>query len=157
MHATVHRVFGVRTFMAAVLTALCAGAAALLGGAGWIFSEYLTDAVNLHTSPLLRIALPSVAAVYLCTEVAGPFSELSVGVGVLWPELLCLLVYLLVGLPPLLGGIAVIAGVETALVARRCRSIICCSRVRQRSGAKSWQPLRRISRRSRSNSAANRR
>ena len=107
-----------------VRIALCAGAAALLGGAGWIFSEYLTDAVNLHTSPLLRIALPSAAAVYLCTEVAGPFSELSVGVGVLWPELLCLLVYLLVGLPPLLGGIAVIAGVETALVARRSGSAV---------------------------------
>ena len=107
-----------------VRVALCAAAAALLGGAGWIFSEYLTDAVNLHTSPLLRIALPGAAAVFLCTQVAGPFSELSVGVGLLWPELLCLLVYLVVGLPPLLGGIAVITGIEAALAARRSGSAI---------------------------------
>ena len=98
---------------------LAAAGAALLGGAGWTFSERLANAVNLHTSPFLRLALPGVPAVYLATEAAGAFSELGVGAGALWPEVLCPLLYLAVGLPPLLGGTALIAGIETVLAARR--------------------------------------
>jgi hypothetical protein len=99
-----------------VVHALGAG---LLGAAGWRISERLTDYVNLHTSPLLRLALPGAGAIWLATEAIGVFSELSVGSGAWWPEALVPLLLLLVGLLPMAAGITLLAGLETMFAARR--------------------------------------
>lgn len=93
--------------------------AALLGAAGWRLSERLTDFVNLHTAPMLRLALPGAAAVWLATEAVGVFTELAVGSGAWWPEAVAPLLLFAVGLVPLFAGITLLAGLETVLAARR--------------------------------------
>jgi hypothetical protein len=92
---------------------------ALLGIAGWRASDRLTDYVNLHTSPIFRLALPGAGATWLATEVAGVFAEFAVGSGAWWGEAAAPLLFFAVGVAPLLAGIALLAGIETVLAAQR--------------------------------------
>ena len=99
--------------------ALHAGGGALLGAVAWRLSERMTDWVNLHTSPLLRLGLPGAAAAVLAASATGPFCELAVGTGMLWPEAACALLFFAVGLAPMVAGVTLLAGLETMLAARR--------------------------------------
>lgn len=99
--------------------ALHAGAAAVLGAIAWRISERMTDWVNLHTSPVLRLGVSGVVGALLATWGTGAFCELGVGMGALWPEALCALLFLGAALPPTIAGVTLIAGLETMLAARR--------------------------------------
>jgi TolB-like protein len=99
--------------------ALHAGGGAVLGVVAWRLSERLTDWVNLHTSPLLRLGLAAVAAAVIATCATGPFCELGVGAGAIWPEVVCALLFVVAGLAPAIAGVTLIAGLETMLAARR--------------------------------------
>jgi hypothetical protein len=99
--------------------ALHAAGGAALGGVAWRLSERLTDWVNLHTSPLPRLGLAGAAASVLATYATGPFCELAVGAGALWPEVVCPLLFFAAGLAPMVAVVTLVAGLETMLAARR--------------------------------------
>src|SRR4030095_863631 len=99
--------------------ALNAGGGALLGVVAWRLSERLTDWVNLHTSPLLRLGLAGAGAAVLAASASGPFCELGVGTRALWPEAACALLFFAAGLAPMVAGVTLVAGLETMLAARR--------------------------------------
>jgi len=99
--------------------ALHAGGGAVLGVVAWRLSERLTDWVNLHTSPLLRLGLAGAAAAVTATYATGPFCELGVGTGAIWPEVVCALLFIVGGLAPMIAAVTLVAGLETMLAARR--------------------------------------
>jgi hypothetical protein len=100
-------------------SALQAGGGAVLGAVAWRISERLTDWVNLHTLPLLRLGVAGIAAVILATFATDPFCELGVGTGLIWPEALCSVLFFVAALAPMIAGVTLVAGLETMLAARR--------------------------------------
>jgi hypothetical protein len=98
---------------------LNAAGAALLGLIAWRYSERLTDFVNLHTAPVLRLGASGGAGIWLATQWTSPFGEFAAGTAIWWPHLATSLLLLLLALPPALALVTVLTVLETALAARR--------------------------------------
>jgi len=101
--------------------ALLAIGTALLGAVSWLYSERLSSRVRLDTTPVLRIAIPGVIAIGLAVRFAGPVDEFTTGSGSFVMAGTAVLFCFAVGLLPLIAGISLLTGIETALVAARYR------------------------------------
>jgi hypothetical protein len=98
---------------------LNAAGGALLGLIVWRYNERLTDFVNLHTVPLLRLGASGGIAMWLATQWTAVFGEFAAGTPMWWPHVAASLLFLAVALPPALALAAVLTALETALAARR--------------------------------------
>ncbi len=92
---------------------------AILGAGIWTFSERISYAANLNTSPFLRLLLPGLASAWLATISAGPFIEFAMGSGVWWADIASVGAYIVAGVLPLTGGVLFISGLQTLSAGRR--------------------------------------
>lgn len=96
-----------------------AAGAALAGLVAWRYGERLTDFVNLHTGPLLRLGLSGIAGIWLATRWTGLFGEFVVGTASWWLHVAAGGLFLVVALPPVLALVTLLTAMETAFAARR--------------------------------------
>jgi hypothetical protein len=99
--------------------AVNAAGAALAALVVWRYGERLTDFVNLHTGPLLRLGLGGLAAIWLATQWTGLFGEFAVGTAAWWPNVATSLLFVVLTLPPALALVTLLTALETAFAARR--------------------------------------
>jgi hypothetical protein len=102
------------------LRALLNGAgAAALGLLTWRYSERLTDFVNLHTAPVLRLSVSGAVAMWLATHWSAAFSELAAGTAKWWLDAAVSTAFFLCALPAALALVTLLTLIETAFAARR--------------------------------------
>jgi hypothetical protein len=102
------------------LRALLNGAgAAGLGLLAWRYSERLTDFVNLHTAPVLRLGVSGGVAMWLATRWSGVFSELAAGTAKWWLDAAVSIAFFLCAMPAVLALVTLLTLIETAFAARR--------------------------------------
>jgi hypothetical protein len=99
--------------------AMQAAGAGLLGACGWFFSERMSYAANLNTSPFLRLTLPGAAAVFVAAVVVSPFTEFTAGSAALWTDPVGVGLYVAAGAMPMVAGVSLVAFGEALLAARR--------------------------------------
>jgi hypothetical protein len=103
------------------LSGVIAAGAALMGLGGWAFSGRMARAAVLTTSALPGLAVGGAVAVVLATLAVGPLGELTIGSGSGAMQAVTALAVAAVGMLPLIGVAALLAGIETTLAARRRR------------------------------------